>query len=133
MTGILVVERSATLHHLLTRTLQAAQAGSWSELSTYADTLDHLSRATDMGQPYGLLILGAPARMSRDFEDLLMYLRNPRVKRTGVLLLAHEKNQVIDSFIADRPESVFLLWANFSRIPAAIRQLMPNSVGGFTF
>ena len=127
MTGILVVERSATLHHLLTRTLQAAQAGSWSELSTYADTLDHLSRATDMGQPYGLLILGAPARMSRDFEDLLMYLRNPRVKRTGVLLLAHEKNQVIDSFIADRPESVFLLWANFSRIPAAIRQLMPNA------
>ncbi|HQW80871.1 MAG TPA: EAL domain-containing protein [Pseudomonadota bacterium] len=127
MTGILVVERSATLHHLLTRTLQAAQAGSWSELSTYADTLDHLGRANDMGQPYGLLILGAPARMTRDFEDLLIYLRNPRVRKTAVLLLAHEKNQAIDSFIADRPDAQFLLWSNFSRIPTVIGQLLPNA------
>ena len=85
--------------------------------STYADTLDHLGRANDMGQPYGLLILGAPARMTRDFEDLLIYLRNPRVRKTAVLLLAHEKNQAIDSFIADRPDAQFLLWSNFSRIP----------------
>ncbi|HWT14731.1 MAG TPA: EAL domain-containing protein [Patescibacteria group bacterium] len=127
MTGILVVERSATLHHLLTRTLQAAQTGSWSELSSYADTLDHLSRATDMGQPYGLLILGAPARMSRDFEDLLVYLRNPRVRKTAVLLLAHEKNQTIDSFVSDRPDAQFLLWSNFSRIPAVIGQLLPKA------
>jgi diguanylate cyclase (GGDEF)-like protein/PAS domain S-box-containing protein len=127
VTGILVVERTATLHHLLTRTLQAAQTGSWSELGSYADTLDHLSRATDLGQPYGLLILGAPARMTRDFEDLLLYLRNPRVRRTAVLLLAHEKNPAIDSFIADRPDAVFLMWSNFSRIPATIRQLLPGS------
>ncbi|HRG15948.1 MAG TPA: EAL domain-containing protein [Pseudomonadota bacterium] len=127
MTGILVVERSATLHHLLTRTLQAAQVGSWSELSTYADTLDHLSRATDLGQPYGLLILGAPARMSRDFEDLLIYLRNPRVRKTSVLLLAHEKNQAIDSFVSDRPDAQFLLWSNFSRIPTVIAQVLPRA------
>ncbi len=127
MTGILVVERSATLHHLLTRTLQAAQTGSWSELSSYADTLDHLSRATDMGQPYGLLILGAPARMSRDFEDLLIYLRNPRVRKTAVLLLAHEKNPAIDSFVSDRPDAQFLLWSNFSRIPTVIGQLLPQA------
>ena len=127
MTGILVVERSATLHHLLTRTLQAAQIASWSELSSYADTLDHLSRATDMGQPYGLLILGAPARIGRDFEDLLLYLRNPRVRRTAVLLLGHEKNPLLDAFVAERAEAVFLLWANFSRIPAVMRQLLPNA------
>ncbi|MBL0030590.1 MAG: hypothetical protein IPO95_16635 [Rhodanobacteraceae bacterium] len=126
MTGILVVERSATLHHLLTRTPQAAQTGSWSELSSY-DTLDHLSRATDMGQPYGLLILGAPARMSRDFEDLLIYLRNPRVRKTAVLLLAHEKNPAIDSFVSDRPDAQFLLWSNFSRIPTVIGQLLPQA------
>ena len=129
MTGILVVERSATLHHLLTRTLQAAQVGSWSELSSYADTLDHLSRATDLGQPYGLLILGAPARMSRDFEDLLIYLRNPRVRKTAVLLLAHEKNQAIDSFVSDRKDAQFLLWSNFSRIPAVIAQVLPKNAG----
>lgn len=127
MTGILVVERSATLHHLLTRTLQAAQTGSWSELSSYADTLDHLGRATDMGQPYALLILGAPARMSRDFEDLLLYLRNPRMRKTAVLVLGHEKHALIDAFVAERADAVFLLWAGFSRIPAVIRQLLPSA------
>ncbi|MBK6726572.1 MAG: EAL domain-containing protein [Xanthomonadales bacterium] len=127
MTGILVVERSATLHHLLTRTLQAAQIGSWSELSSYADTLDHLGRATDMGQPYALLILGAPARMSRDFEDLLLYLRNPRMRKTAVLVLGHEKHPLIDAFAAERADAVFLLWAGFSRIPAVMRQLLPNA------
>lgn len=127
MTGILVVERSATLHHLLTRTLQAAQVGSWSELSSYADTLDHLSRATDLGQPYGLLILGAPARMTRDFEDLLIYLRNPRVRKTAVLLLAHDHNPAIDSFVADRADAQFLLWSNFSRIPLVMAHLLPNA------
>ena len=127
MTGILVVERSATLHHLLTRTLQAAQTGSWSELSSYADTLDHLGRATDMGQPYALLILGAPARMSRDFEDLLLYLRNPRMRKTAVLVLGHEKHALIDAFAAERADAVFLLWAAFSRIPAVIRQLLPSA------
>ena len=125
MSGILVVERSATLNHLLQRTLQASQVGSWAELTSYADTLDHLQRAADMGQPYGLIMLGAPARSTRDFEDLLMFLRNPRQAKIPLLLLAHEKIAEIDSFVAARPETTFLLWANFSRIPAIIRQLAP--------
>jgi len=128
VSGILVVERSATLNHLLQRTLQASQVGSWAELTSYADTLDHLQRAADMGQPYGLIMLGAPARSTRDFEDLLMFLRNPRQARIPLLLLAHEKNAEIDGFVAARPETTFLLWANFSRIPAIIRQLAPVPV-----
>jgi diguanylate cyclase (GGDEF)-like protein/PAS domain S-box-containing protein len=126
VSGILVVERSATLNHLLQRTLQASQVGSWAELTSYADTLDHLQRAADMGQPYGLIMLGAPARSTRDFEDLLMFLRNPRQAKIPLLLLAHEKTADIDTFVAARPETTFLLWANFSRIPAIIRQLAPT-------
>lgn len=126
MAGILVVERSTTLNHLLQRTLQASRVSSWAELTSYADTLDHLQRASDMGQPYGLILLGAPARSTRDFEDLLMYLRNPRQARIPLLLLAHEKNAEIDAFVAARPETTFLLWANFSRIPAVIQQLAPE-------
>ncbi len=125
MSGILVVERSATLNHLLQRTLQASQVSSWAELTSYADTLDHLQRAADMGQPYGLIMLGAPARNTRDFEDLLMFLRNPRQAKIPLLLLAHEKTADIDAFVAARPETTFLLWANFSRIPAIIGQLAP--------
>ena len=125
MSGILVVERSATLNHLLQRTLQASQVSSWAELTSYADTLDHLQRAADMGQPYGLIMLGAPSRNTRDFEDLLMFLRSPRQAKIPLLLLAHEKTADIDIFVAARPETTFLLWANFSRIPAIIGQLAP--------
>lgn len=122
MSGILVVERSTTLKHLLQRTMQAAQVGSWAELDSYADTLDHLQRARDLGQPYALVILGAPARMTRDFDDLLLYLRNPRELKVPVLLLAHERTADLATFLTARPETQFLLWANFSKIPAVIRQ-----------
>lgn len=121
MSGILVVERSTTLKHLLQRTLQAAQVGSWAELDSYADTLDHLQRARDQGQPYAMVILGAPARMTREFDDLLIYLRNPREQKVPLLVLAHERTADLAGFLTARTETQFLLWSNFSRIPAVIR------------
>ncbi len=127
MSGILVVERSTTLKHLLQRTLQAAQVGSWAELESYADTLDHLQRARDQGQPYAMVILGAPARMTREFDDLLIYLRNPRELKVPLLLLAHERTADVAGFLLARPDTQFLLWSNFSRIPALIRQAVGNS------
>lgn len=126
MSGILVVERSNTLNHLLQRSLQTAQMPSWAELNNYSDTLDHLRRAADMGTQYRLIVLGAPARITQDFEDLLMFLRNPRQAKTPLLLLAHEKNSGLDNFIAARANATLLLWANFSRIPAIVRQLAPE-------
>lgn len=122
MSGILVVERSTTLKHLLQRTMQAAQVGSWAELDSYADTLDHLQRARDLGQPYAMVILGAPARMTRDFDDLLIYLRNPRELKVPLLVLAHERTADLAAFLTARPDTQFLLWSAFSRIPAVIRQ-----------
>ena len=71
MSGILVVERSATLSHLLRRTLAAASLAPRSELASFLDTVDHLRRSHELGQPYGVAILGAPARMTREFAALL--------------------------------------------------------------
>ena len=77
MTGILVVERSATLRHLLARTLHAAQYSKWSELTAYTDALDHLQQAQRLNQHYRVLLLGAPARATPDFLKLLQFLREP--------------------------------------------------------
>ncbi|MBK8284900.1 MAG: diguanylate cyclase [Ahniella sp.] len=69
-----------------------------------------------------MVILGAPARMTREFDDLLIYLRNPRELKVPLLLLAHERTADVAGFLLARPDTQFLLWSNFSRIPALIRQ-----------
>ncbi|PJA40458.1 MAG: hypothetical protein CO182_07935, partial [Lysobacterales bacterium CG_4_9_14_3_um_filter_62_6] len=125
MSGILLIERSTTLLHLLQRTLNSAQVGSWAELNSYPDAIDHLQRAADLGQNYRLIVLGAAARMTHEFEDLLTLLRNPRQARIPLLLLAHEKTRELDAFVEARAATVYLQWAQFSRIPASIRQLLP--------
>jgi len=125
VSGILLIERSTTLLHLLQRTLNSAQVGSWAELNSYPDAIDHLQRAADLGQNYRLIVLGAAARMTHEFEDLLTLLRNPRQARIPLLLLAHEKTRELDAFVEARAATVYLQWAQFSRIPASIRQLLP--------
>jgi len=123
--GILVVERSTTLNHLLQRTLQAAQVGSWEELHSFADALDHLQRVADMGQSYQFIITGSPPRSSRDFEELLIFLRNPRQARIPLLVLGLDKLPVVEQLLGQRAETHFLPWTQFARIPALVRQVMP--------
>jgi diguanylate cyclase (GGDEF)-like protein/PAS domain S-box-containing protein len=127
MSGILVVERSATLLHLLARTLQAAQVDHWAELRSYGEALDHLKAAARLGQHYRLMLLGAPARATRDFLDLLAWLQAPQESPLPVLLLAHEKGSEIDQFVATRPDTQHIPWSQFGRIPGAMRQLAPDA------
>jgi diguanylate cyclase (GGDEF)-like protein/PAS domain S-box-containing protein len=124
--GILVVERSATLSHLLNRTLAAATMTARSELSSYLETIDHLQRSAELDQPYRLLLIGSPARMTREFAALLDYLRNAG-KALPVLLMAHEKTPELNEFADGRPQTSLVLWASFSRIPGAIRALVPDA------
>ncbi|HVQ24920.1 MAG TPA: response regulator, partial [Planctomycetota bacterium] len=126
MSRILVVERSATLLHLVARTLQAAKIEGWSELSGYADAADHLRQSAVLGERYGVVLLGAPARQSREFVDLLNVLRQPNQDLPlPVVLLAHEKTPELQAFVSQRPDTEFIQWAQFGRLPAVIRQLTP--------
>lgn len=127
MSGILVVERSATLLHLLARTLQAAQVERWSELRGYSEALEHLRESARLGQQYRLVLLGAPARAGRDFLDLLSWLRTAQDAPLPVLVLAHERSAEIEQFVAARPDAQHIPWSQFGRIPAAMRQLAPDA------
>jgi diguanylate cyclase (GGDEF)-like protein/PAS domain S-box-containing protein len=126
LSGILVVERSATLSHLLKRTLSAANLTARSELSSYLEAIDHLQRSVELEQPYGLVIIGAPARMTREFSALLEVLRGMPAAHLAVLLMTHEKIPELAEFAEQRARSNLVLWANFSRIPGAIRSLLPD-------
>ena len=122
--GILVVERSATLGHLLKRTLDAASMSPRGELSSYLEAIDHLQRSSELGQSYRLLLVGAPARATREFSALLDYLASAG-KNLSVLVMAHEKSPDLVQFAENRPQSSLVMWADFSRIPGAIKTLAP--------
>ena len=125
MEGILVVERSATLGHLLKRTLGAASITPSGELSSYLEALDHLQRSAELGQHYRLVLIGAPARMTREFAALLEFFKGPG-NQVPVLMMAHEKSPELTQFVESRQPSNLIMWADFSRIPGAIRTMAPQ-------
>ncbi|GMV27881.1 MAG: hypothetical protein AMXMBFR59_00060 [Rhodanobacteraceae bacterium] len=127
MSGILVVERSTTLSHLLKRTLAAAGLAARSELATYLDTIDHLKHSLELAQPYGMLIVGVPARPTRDCLALLDHLLSDAQRELPVLLMVHEQSPELDAWARRRGHAAIVLWTQFSKIPAALAQLEPRA------
>ncbi|MBL8300820.1 MAG: EAL domain-containing protein [Rhodanobacteraceae bacterium] len=127
MSGILVVERSTTLSHLLKRTLAAAGLSARSELAAYLDTIDHLKHSLELAQPYGLLIVGVPARPTRDCMALLDHLMTDDQRELPVLLMVHEQGPELDAWVRRRGGAAAVLWTQFSKIPAALAQLEPRA------
>jgi len=123
--GILVVERSTTLNHLLKRTLSAAGIVERSELASYIEAIDHLRRSAELDQPYSLLLVGAPARMTREFSALLEYLRSTEAESLAVVLMTHEMLPELEQLAKTRSHINLMLWANFSRLPGVLRTLQP--------
>ncbi len=121
MPGILVVERSTTLNHLLKRTLTAAGMTARSELESYFETVDQLRRSAELDQPYALLLIGAPGRMTREFAALLDYLRGADGAAVPVVLMTHEMLPELEEFARNRNNLNLMLWANFGRLPGIIR------------
>jgi diguanylate cyclase (GGDEF)-like protein/PAS domain S-box-containing protein len=134
LSGILLVERSTTLSHLLRRTLDAAGLPVRGEISNYLEAHDHLrriARPNSKELPYALTIIGAPARPTREYQGLLEFLRHaPDAPAT--LLMAHEETPEIRAWAAATLRGRFLLWSQFSRIPACVGELAPDEVDGGT-
>lgn len=126
LSGILVVERSTTLSHLLKRTLAAAALTPRSELAAYLDTVDHLKHSQELTQPYGMLIVGVPARPTRDCLALLDFLAGESQRSLPVLLMVHEQSADLDNWVRQRGKAAIVLWTQFSRIPAVLAQLEPR-------
>ena len=128
--GILLVERSTTLNHLLQRTLAAAALPVRTELGGYLEALGHLRQLAEpqSRQPsYAVAIVGAPARATREFVALLEYLRDaPDAPPT--VLVAHEETAEIRAWGEESLRSRFLLWSQFSRIPVSVHELAPDDI-----
>lgn len=130
MSGIVIVETSATLSHLLQRTLSASRLSADRVVEKYAEAAELLD-AIDRGEERSrLLVLGAPQRNNREFEALIARLVDGRAPRLPILVLSHEKTPFLSDMLSRRRNAFLLLWANFGRIPAAIRQLLPPEIPG---
>jgi PAS domain S-box-containing protein/diguanylate cyclase (GGDEF)-like protein len=130
LSGILLVERSTTLNHLLRRTLAATALPVRAEIGNYLEALGHLRRLSERSSdqpPYAVAIVGAPARPTREFMALLEYLRDA-ADAPPTVLVAHEETAEIRAWCTDSPRTRFLLWSQFGRIPASVHELAPDEV-----
>lgn len=121
--GIVLVERSATLCHLVQRTLAASGAQADAVIGQYGEAAAHV----DM-HPVAAIVLGVPQRTNPEFEALLAFLKNGRGANVPVLLMANEKTAQLNNWLADRRQAQALAWSNFGRIPAALKLLLPAAV-----
>jgi diguanylate cyclase (GGDEF)-like protein/PAS domain S-box-containing protein len=118
--GIIIVERSNTLSHLVQRTLGASGVSPQAVLSQYGDAAAHID-----SHEVAAIILGSPQRNSSEFEALLSFLKIGAGKNIPVLLMANEKTPQLAQWLGDRRLAQTLLWANFGRIPSALKALLP--------
>lgn len=123
MKGLIVVERSATLSHLLVRTLAAAQIQPDKVVASYGEAQLLIANGSATRR---IVAVGAPQRITPEFTDLLAFLKTGPGADLPVLLLSHEKTPVLSEWLADRAHANLLLWSNFGRLPAALKQLVPD-------
>lgn len=125
MSGIVVVESSATLSHLLQRTLNASRLGADRLLTTYAEASALLEGIEAGAVKFKVMVIGAPQRQTPEFELLMTQLADGRAPALAILILTHEKTPFLGDWLGRRRNAFLLLWSNFGRIPAALKQLLP--------
>lgn len=123
MNGLIVVERSATLSHLVVRTLAAAQIQPSKVVASFGEAQLLIGNGA---QQASMVILGAPQRFTAEFQDLLNFLKVGEGSRVPVLVMSHEPLPQISEWLRERPHAALLQWSAFGRLPAALKQLAPE-------
>lgn len=126
--GVLIIERSATLGHLLERTLTAGKLKFDRTMNSYEDGLIELRRRIAAEKPPRLIILGAPPSTLPAFAKFLKFLVSVSAKDIPVLIIAHERTEELNAFCQNRKLSHQVQWSGFGRIPAVAQALLKQSL-----
>lgn len=125
MQGLLAVEPSATLRHLLERTMRAGDLGPATFARDYAEGHRLLAGALSEDRPYRALIVGAPSQDDGTFAPLLNLLKSEQSAEMPVLMLAHARQESLNAWLSEREAGSLALWSDFSRIPSMLQELAP--------
>jgi hypothetical protein len=88
MPEALVVERSATLFNLLSRTLESAQVPISKHFERFGDAVDELRERISNAQLPDLLIIGIPEKEPTECEALLKLIKELPPESLPILLLS---------------------------------------------
>ena len=129
MSGIVVVESSATLNHLLQRTLAASKLSADRVLTTFTEAGEFLESIEAGAVKTRVMVVGAPQRSGPEFESFMGGLAQGRAPALSILVLSHEKTPYLTDWMSRRRNAFLLLWSNFGRIPAALQQMTATEPG----
>ncbi len=125
MPEALVVERSATLFNLLSRTLESAQVPISKHFERFGDAIEELRSRISHAQLPDLLIIGIPEKEPAECEALLKVIKELPPESLPILLLSHAPLPKLDRWLAARGSAMRLLWSQFWQLPGAIDELAP--------
>ena len=124
MLGLAVLEKSASLRHLVERTLGAAKQELAERFVDPAVLQATLERTPDR---FSGLVIGIPATPTEPLWQLLEYLRTA-VSTLPVVLMAHQRQARIGQWLEARGSCQQLFWSDFGRLPSVLKLLLPSAL-----
>jgi diguanylate cyclase (GGDEF)-like protein/PAS domain S-box-containing protein len=126
MPEILVVERSATLCNLLSKTLESAGLGITRHFERFGDAVEEMRERVVTSHLPTLLVIGVPEREPAECQALLKIVREIPGAALPLLLMSHEALPRLDAWLERRGHSLRLLWSQFWQVPGALGELSPD-------
>lgn len=126
MAGILVIEPTSTLAHLLLRALQAGGYEDHTLANSYEDAMWYLQEAEFSTDFYQAILLGVPGKKHSRYEEILDKLAGGPMMQTPVLLLAHQDDDFLGNWRRHRAMTSFVPWSQFGKIPSALAKMLSH-------
>ncbi|KAA3627248.1 MAG: EAL domain-containing protein [Proteobacteria bacterium] len=126
MPHVLLVERSDTLRHVLTRLLENAGFET-DATANYLEAHDRLVSLSPDHTPYDIVLLGWPKHGEPNAERLLDRLLRDPYRQTGVAVLAQEVEPAIQGWCTQQGNATPVLWENYRQVLSVLASIVDRS------
>lgn len=126
MQRLLLIERSATLRHALAKILRNSPFAVTS-LDSFESGLDLIQSQSKHSVNFQGIILGWPSQTDRLADELFSVLNEPSHQHCALLVMAHEADAALRTWVVRRPHTAMILWDNYADTPVTLEKLLiPN-------
>jgi diguanylate cyclase (GGDEF)-like protein/PAS domain S-box-containing protein len=122
MSGLAILEKSASLKHLLERTLGAVQIDI---AERFVDPAALQKALNDAPERFDAIVIGVPPTPTESLWRLLESLKESPAS-LPVVLMTHQRHARIGQWLEERGASHQLFWSDFGRLPNALKVLLPE-------